>query len=136
MLLTDTSHTVHLVTLDPDGDYITRKNLDVNIYKINWRWWWDAGDDNLASYIGNTEHQPIFSSRVNTLNGEGSFQFRIDYPEWGRYLIRVIDPVSGHTCWENRLHRLARLGRQGTKGASRRGCHAELQCRQNILPGR
>jgi uncharacterized protein YfaS (alpha-2-macroglobulin family) len=98
MLLTDTSHTVNLVTLDPDGDPVTRKNLDVNIYKINWRWWWDAGEDNLASYIGNTEHQPIFSSRVNTINGEGSFRFRIDYPEWGRYLIRVADPVSGHTC--------------------------------------
>ncbi|KPL17567.1 MAG: hypothetical protein AMS26_00375 [Bacteroides sp. SM23_62] len=98
MLLTDTSHTVNLVTLDPDGNPVSRRNLDVNIYKINWRWWWDAGDDNLASYIGNTEHQPIFNTRVDALNGEGNFQFRIDYPEWGRYLIRVIDPLSGHAC--------------------------------------
>ncbi len=96
MLLTDTSHTVSLVTLDPDGNAISRNNLDVSIYKINWRWWWDAGHDNLASYIGNTEHQPVFNARVNTRNGEGSFQFRIDYPEWGRYLLRVVDPLSGH----------------------------------------
>ena len=96
MLLTDTSHTVGLVTVDPDGQPVSRQNLDVNIYKINWRWWWDAGPDNLASYIGNTEHQPVFSARVNTSNGEGSFRFRIDYPEWGRYLVRVVDPVSGH----------------------------------------
>ncbi len=96
MLLTDTLHTVNLVTLDPDGNTVSRLNLDVSIYKINWRWWWDAGHDNLASYIGNTEHQPIFNTRVNTPNGKGSFQFRIEYPEWGRYLIRVVDPLSGH----------------------------------------
>jgi uncharacterized protein YfaS (alpha-2-macroglobulin family) len=98
MLLTDTSHLVNLVTLDPDGKPVSRNNLDVNIYKINWRWWWDAGNDNLASYIGNTEHQPVFSTTINTRNGEGSFQFRIDYPEWGRYLIRVVDPLSEHAC--------------------------------------
>ncbi len=98
MLLTDTSHTVNMVTLDPEGNPISRSNLDVIIYKVDWQWWWDAGDDNLASYIGNTEHQPVFTTRVDTRNGEGSFQFRIDYPEWGRYLIRVIDPLSGHAC--------------------------------------
>ena len=98
MLLTDTSHTVNLVALDPDGNTVSRRNLDVSIYKINWRWWWDAGHDNLASYIGNTEHQPIYNTSVNTHNGEGSFQFRIDYPEWGRYLLRVVDPLSGHAC--------------------------------------
>ncbi len=96
MLLTDTSHIVNLVTLDPDGNPVSRNNLDVSIYKINWRWWWDAGHDNLASYVGNTEHQPIYNTKVNTRNGEGSFQFRIEYPEWGRYLLRVVDPLSGH----------------------------------------
>ncbi|MFC2116744.1 alpha-2-macroglobulin, partial [Bacteroidota bacterium] len=96
MLLTDTSHTVELITLDPDGNPVNRNNLDVSVYKVSWRWWWDAGYDNLASYIGSTEHRPVFSEKVSTQNGEGRFSFRIDYPEWGRYLIRVHDPVSGH----------------------------------------
>ncbi len=96
MLLTDTSHTVELVSLDPDGNRIDRNNIDVRIYKVSWRWWWDAGYDNLASYVGSSEHQPVYSGKVSTLDGEGSFRFRIDYPEWGRYLIRAVDPVSGH----------------------------------------
>ncbi|MCK4747780.1 MAG: alpha-2-macroglobulin, partial [Bacteroidales bacterium] len=96
MLLTDTTHRVELLTLDPVGNPVDRNNLDVNIYKISWQWWWDAGYDNLASYIGSSEHQPVFNDKISTLNGEGSFRFRIDYPEWGRYLIRVVDPVSGH----------------------------------------
>ncbi len=96
MLLTDTTHTVNLVTLDSDGNPVSRSNLDVKIYKINWRWWWDASYDNLASFIGSREHSPIFSELVSTRNGKGSFRFKIDYPEWGRFLIRVTDPVSGH----------------------------------------
>jgi uncharacterized protein YfaS (alpha-2-macroglobulin family) len=96
MLLTDTTHIVELITVDPDGNLVSRNNLDVKIYKVSWRWWWDAGYDNLASYVGGSEHQSVHSSKVNTSGGEGSFGFRIDYPEWGRYLIRVIDPVSGH----------------------------------------
>jgi uncharacterized protein YfaS (alpha-2-macroglobulin family) len=96
MLLTDSTHTVDLVTLDPEGNPVDRDGLDVKIYKVSWRWWWDAGYDNLASYIGSSGHEPIFSQIVNTRHGEGSFRFRVDYPEWGRYLIRVVDPSSGH----------------------------------------
>ncbi|MEC8831295.1 MAG: alpha-2-macroglobulin family protein, partial [Bacteroidota bacterium] len=33
---------------------------------------------------------------LDTKNGEGSFKLRVDYPEWGRYLVRVCDPESGH----------------------------------------
>jgi len=96
MLLTDTTHTVEIVTVDPDGNKISRLNLDCKVYKINWRWWWDASYDNLASYIGSSQHSALVSKKVNTRNGEGKFTFRIDYPEWGRYLVRVVDPESGH----------------------------------------
>jgi uncharacterized protein YfaS (alpha-2-macroglobulin family) len=96
MLLTDTTHTVDIVTIDPDGNKISRSNLDCKVYKINWRWWWDASYDNLASYIGSFQHSALVSKKVNTFNGEGKFTFRVDYPEWGRYLVRVVDPESGH----------------------------------------
>ncbi len=96
MLLTDTTHTVEIITVDPDGNKISRSDLDCRVYKINWRWWWDASYDNLASYIGSSQHSALVSKKVNTRNGEGKFTFRIDYPEWGRYLVRVIDPKSGH----------------------------------------
>ena len=100
MLLTDTSHAVNLVTVDVDGNPVSRNNLDVKVYKVGWRWWWDASFDNLASYVGSSSHEAIMDQKVNTPDGEGSFQFRVDYPEWGRYLIRVVDPVSGHASGE------------------------------------
>jgi uncharacterized protein YfaS (alpha-2-macroglobulin family) len=96
MLLTDTTHTVEVVTVDPDGNPVSRNNLEATIYKIDWRWWWDASDESLASYIGSSEHIPVLEEKINTRNGSGKFSFRIQYPEWGRYLIRIVDPVTDH----------------------------------------
>jgi uncharacterized protein YfaS (alpha-2-macroglobulin family) len=98
MLVTDTTHTVDVVTVDPDGNPVSRNNLEASVYKIDWRWWWDASEDNLASYIGSSEHIPVLEEKVNTRNGRGRFSFRIDYPEWGRYLIRIVDPLTNHAA--------------------------------------
>jgi alpha-2-macroglobulin len=96
MLLTDTNQTVKVVTVDEEGNPVSRQGLEVEVYKVEWRWWWSTGTDNLASYVSSSYHTPIIKKKLNTTNGFGKFDFRVDYPEWGRYLIRVYDPVSGH----------------------------------------
>ena len=96
MLLTDTAQTVEVVTVDEDGKPVSRSGLEVEIYKVEWRWWWSTGVDNLASYVSSSYHNPIIKKTLNTKNGSGKFTFRVDYPEWGRYLVRVYDPYSGH----------------------------------------
>ncbi len=97
MLVNNIDHKIEVATVDSKGNPISRNNLEINIYKVEWRWWWDASEENQASYMGNTHQRPVQSFKVNTSNGSGSFNFRIAHPEWGRYLIRVFDPVSGHT---------------------------------------
>jgi uncharacterized protein YfaS (alpha-2-macroglobulin family) len=97
MLITDTLQTVHVVTLDADGHPISRSGLEAKLYKVQWRWWWDASGDDLATYIGRENTTPVYSEVFSTTNGKGSFGFKVKYPEWGRFLIRVSDPVSGHT---------------------------------------
>ncbi len=98
MLLTDEKHQVDVVTANMDGEPVARKNLEVKIYKVNWRWWWESGSDNLASYVGSRRHTPVYTTNLSTnKDGFGSFKFEIKYPEWGRYLIRISDP-SGHSC--------------------------------------
>jgi uncharacterized protein YfaS (alpha-2-macroglobulin family) len=96
MLLTDTTHVVDIVTVDSEGNPVNRQDVEVDVYKIEWKWWWDATYEDLASYLGASEHLPVVSQTINTRNGRGKFEFRINYPEWGRFLIRAIDPVSGH----------------------------------------
>lgn len=98
MLLTDTNHTIQVVTVNDLGKPVSRNNLEVEVYKVEWRWWWDANaESNLASYVGNSYNAPILRKTVSTVNGKGNFIFRINYPDWGRYLIRVYDPQSKHS---------------------------------------
>lgn len=95
MLLTDTTHRVDVVTVDADGNPVSRNNLEMYVYKLDWRWWWDNQNAN-ASFMSAAYAQPILSGKINTVNGKGNWGFKIKYPEWGRYFVKVYDPVSGH----------------------------------------
>ena len=97
MLVNNTDHRIDVATVDGQGNPLSRRDLEVNIYKVEWRWWWDASSENLASYMASSHQRPVQSMKVSTTNGKGSFNFRIPHPEWGRYLIRVTDPQSGHS---------------------------------------
>ncbi len=97
MLLTDEKHKVNIVTVDAEGNLVSRKNLKVKIYKVSWRWWWDNSEDNLSNYVGSNQYSPVFSTTTSTSNGQGSFEFMIKYPSWGRYLVKVYDE-DGHSA--------------------------------------
>ncbi|MFN3916206.1 MAG: alpha-2-macroglobulin family protein [Flavobacteriales bacterium] len=96
-LETDKDHTIEIATVNEAGKALSQKNVEVKVYKIEWRWWWDSYNYNLANYIANTSSALIFNKKVNTTSGKGSVKFRINRPEWGRYLVTVKDPMSGHT---------------------------------------
>lgn len=96
-LLTDKNHLIDLVTVDEKGQPVTG-NVNVKVYKLEWRWWWDSYDNDLASYIARTGTVPIADADIRTPSGKGQYKFRIDQPEWGRYLIMVTDQNSGHVA--------------------------------------
>jgi len=89
------SHEIEFVTMDQDGKLVSRNNLQLELYKLEWKWWWDQSYNDLANYQGRVYSDPVQSARVSTSNGKGSWTLRIDEPNWGRYLVRIIDP-SGH----------------------------------------
>ncbi|EZH71826.1 membrane protein [Aquimarina atlantica] len=97
MLLTDTKHNFEVVAVDDKGNPKSVKDLEVFIYKVDWRWWWDTSEDNLSSYNRGSYHNEVFKTKVTTnSNGKANFNFELKYPEWGRYLVRVVDPNGGH----------------------------------------
>ena len=96
MLVTDKDHNVRIVSLDSKGNPIDRK-LEVSLYKLQWRWWWDNSYESKSNYSSSYYTELIKSSSVQTNNGEGIYKLRIDHPSWGRYLVKVKDPVSGHS---------------------------------------
>jgi len=93
MLLTDTTHRVDIVTVDANGTPLSR-TIELSIYKINWRWWWDGSDGEINFMSGNYS-QPVQVGRIQTVNGKGSWKFKIKYPEWGRFFVKAYDPQSG-----------------------------------------
>lgn len=97
MLLTDTTHTVDVVTVNADGEPVSVKGLTYSLYKVKWRWWWSVGEGDLSDYFGDNSTSRISSGVFNTdANGKGEFNIRVNYPDWGRYLIRVESPNGGH----------------------------------------
>ncbi|MEW7289252.1 alpha-2-macroglobulin family protein [Aquimarina sp. 2304DJ70-9] len=97
MLLTDTKHNFDIVSVDEKGNPKAVKDLEVYVYKVDWRWWWDTSEDNLSSYNRGSYHNEVYKTKVTTNNnGKANFNFELKYPEWGRYLVRVVDPNGGH----------------------------------------
>ncbi|MFS4484173.1 alpha-2-macroglobulin family protein [Hyunsoonleella sp. 2307UL5-6] len=94
---TDENQTFDIVVVDENGKPVKRNNLEVKIYKVEWRWWWNSSYDDLASYVSSNYHRPYKSFKVNTnTNGTANLNIKIPDEDRGRYLIRVVDPVSGH----------------------------------------
>jgi uncharacterized protein YfaS (alpha-2-macroglobulin family) len=96
MLLTDTTHTVEVASINVDGEPVSVKNIAITVYKIQWRWWWDQSGESLAQYQTATQIHNAIEGTTSTSAGAGKWNFAIKFPEWGRYLIRACDTVGGH----------------------------------------
>jgi uncharacterized protein YfaS (alpha-2-macroglobulin family) len=97
MLETRTNNRFDIVTVDENGKPKAVRNLEVKVYKVEWRWWWDASSDNLSNYNSSNATTSYKTFVINTdSSGRGSVQFSLTDEEWGRYLIRVSDNADGH----------------------------------------
>lgn len=98
MLMTDTTHNVEMVIVDAEGNRIKEKHLiEMEFYKLSWRWWWDKSANDLSSYSYNRYNQKIKKENIYSKNGIAKWNLKINYPDWGRYLVRAHDLSSGHS---------------------------------------
>jgi len=97
-LLAGKKHVAQIVNVDSRGNLLTGNNdVDVEFYRIQWRWWWDNNGDNLSNFTQNEYNKLIKKETVHLVNGRAQWQFGTSENEWGRYLILVKDLKSGHT---------------------------------------
>jgi len=98
MLETGKSNRVDVATVSEAGKPKAGRRLEVKVYAVEWRWWWDASHDNVSSYSNAVSNTPFYSqSLVTDASGKASFNFKTDEEQWGNYLIRVTDVEGGHS---------------------------------------
>ncbi|HMK03082.1 MAG TPA: MG2 domain-containing protein, partial [Ferruginibacter sp.] len=97
-LLAGKNHTAQIVNVDSRGNLIAGSNeVEVQFYRIQWRWWWDDNGDNLSNFTQNEYNKLLKKETVKLNGGRGQWTFGTSENEWGRYLILVKDLKSGHT---------------------------------------
>jgi uncharacterized protein YfaS (alpha-2-macroglobulin family) len=97
MLLTDTEHTAGIVVLDGEGRPVPGNvELECVMYKLSWRWWWEKGAEEAASFASSLSRDPVMRGTVSAVDGRASWKFQVKYPDWGRYLVLVRDGRGGH----------------------------------------
>ncbi len=94
---TDENTVFNIACVDAQGNASGNREIEVKVFRIEWRWWWNRSRDNLSRYESSSIHRPVKEFKVTT-NGSGKANFTLNIPEdeGGRYLIRVIDTQSGH----------------------------------------
>ncbi|MDH5708694.1 MAG: MG2 domain-containing protein, partial [Hylemonella sp.] len=96
MLLTDKKHQVAIATVAADGKPAAVRKVELTLYKVEWKWWWDKSGDSLAQYASASHASVVQKDTVTTRDGRGVWDFEIKYPQWGRYLVRACDVEGGH----------------------------------------
>ncbi|MBK7247612.1 MAG: hypothetical protein IPI05_08085 [Flavobacteriales bacterium] len=96
--ITDTTYAIQAVAVDADGKPLAHHALKAQVVKLGSNWWWSGDMDDPSNYMTAPSSRVISEQDLNTDgSGKASFNFRVDRPQWGRFVIRLSDPESGHT---------------------------------------
>ncbi len=98
MLLTDKTHPVEVAIVNPDGKYAKGSHkLEMQFYKLNWRWWWDKSQESLTNFTYRSSVKKLKKEIIYSKNGKAKWNLDVKYPNWGRYLVRVKNLTTGHS---------------------------------------
>ncbi len=91
----DESGNLNVVVVDAQGNPLANRTLTAEVYRVEWRWWWERNSNNVSTYNynRNLEEQQSATLRTNT---DGQADWSVTLPQWGRYLVRVCEENDGH----------------------------------------
>ena len=97
MLYTGKTNKFSLVNVDASGNPVVQNRLKVEVYKLEWRWWWDNSEStSSADFISTSYNHLADSMTVAVAQGKSEFPLLVADEKWGRYLVKVTDKRSGH----------------------------------------
>jgi hypothetical protein len=86
---------VRVLAVDERGNPLKNRNLNVGLYRVEWRWWWDQNEDYVSQYNSSNHFNALSNAALQTGN-DGTAAWNVSVSTWGRYLVRVCDTESGH----------------------------------------
>jgi uncharacterized protein YfaS (alpha-2-macroglobulin family) len=97
ILGTNKNHLFNLACVDDKGKPLSGKTLTVNVYKLEYEWWWQRSELNVSEYYNAEYAQPVKTEKlISGKNGIAALNLKFEDDEWGTYLFRVCDETSGH----------------------------------------
>ncbi len=98
-LNTGADHRFGVAMVNYEGRRLVEQTVKVEVYKVQWSWWWDSSGSNLANYVANSYNRPVQTLEVKTgLDGRATFTLNKADDEWGTYYIRVADTDGRHSA--------------------------------------
>ena len=95
-LETDKDHELSVAVVNAGGARVKGHRVEYVVYKTGWNWWWDNPGGDLDAWISGSSVQKVAGGTFTSEEKDTAIKFRVDYPDWGRYLVLVRDKASGH----------------------------------------
>jgi len=95
MLETGKKHRIAIATVDENGNKLSKSGIRVRLYKMKNNWWYSRSEGS-NEYISAYYSELISEEVVSTSNGLGYYEMNVSNDKWGRYMLKVEDPASGH----------------------------------------
>ncbi|MBO6522591.1 MAG: hypothetical protein JJ971_02090 [Balneolaceae bacterium] len=94
------AHTFEVASVDEEGNPVGFKELEYEVYRIGWRWWWERGRENISSFFERREVRKVLDGEITT-RSDGTNELNLRLPQGedgGRYLVRIVDPKGRHSA--------------------------------------
>ncbi len=122
-LSTGRVHQFGVAMVDYNGKPLANQNIKVELFKVEWYWWWDSYNSNLANYMSRQHLNPVKVETVKTgADGKAAFSVTMTDDQWGTYYIRARDLNGRHSAgvmsyfdWPNSWRRDSESGDAATK---------------------
>ncbi|MDE5560766.1 MAG: alpha-2-macroglobulin, partial [Bacteroidaceae bacterium] len=93
---TDKDLNFPVVCVNAEGKLQGKRKIEYKVYRLNWNWWREGSPYALNRYVQSTSAEVVASGKLESADGRTQVPFRVDYPDWGKYLVFVRDTQSGH----------------------------------------
>ncbi|MCB0543413.1 MAG: alpha-2-macroglobulin, partial [Saprospiraceae bacterium] len=87
---------IQFVVVDRKGNPVANRKIEAGLYRCDWRWWWDSDADSDVAQFNSADHVNALDKKTLQTDSRGVATWKVSPGTWGRFLVRAVDPESGH----------------------------------------